>query len=424
MNSARPKSAWSVHPARLVSLTLGFVFGVLGLAFGRADLALLGVPLILTGLWAREPTAEPGVRLEFADDNSHLVIAPSGQTDAIRVRLACDGHRTATVLLSGRCRQVDVGLHSARTGPQPPVRADWDAHGHFLMSYTPPGVATSHPMTVLPQYIPLGLVPESRRLRGLTGPATSNRPGDGFELRDVHPRVPSDSTRRIDWRVTARQTSEDSIWVKGTYATGEAVAILVMDSRDEVGPDLHTWRGSMPLRVDEPTSLDLARHAAASIARRLIESGNRVGLADLATGKRLLTPATGRRHLHRLTYALALSAPVGSPRIRVRPPQVPADAIVYLFSTLLDDESVRLVHALTSAGHQVLVIDTLPEVRPAAEVNMEMAWRITSAERNVRVRRLTAQHVPVIRWAGQSREAARQHFESIRRASMRPGARS
>ncbi|MDR0848949.1 MAG: DUF58 domain-containing protein [Propionibacteriaceae bacterium] len=287
------------------------------------------------------------------------------------------------------------------------------------MTYTPASTVTSDTKVVLPTFIPLGLVPESRRLRGLTGPATSRRSGEGFELRDVHPMLPSDSRRRIDWRVTARQPQEDSMWVKGTYATGEAVAVLIVDSRDEVGPDLHTWRGTVPLRVDEPTSLDLARHAAASIARRLIDSGNRVGLADLATGRRLLTPGTGRHHLNRLLYALALSAPVGSPRTRVRPPQVPADAIVYLFSTLLDDESLRLVRQLRSAGHEVLIVDTLPEIRPVAEFNMELAWRITSAERTARIRLLTSQHIPVIAWAGPARTLASQRFGAIRRASMR-----
>lgn len=409
----RHQPDWSSHPARLVGVCMGVTLACVGLVFGRADVALLGVPLVLGYLWTK-PAEKVSVRI--GDNADEVLIEGDGCT--VRMRLTCDGHREAQVLLGPGASSMPVGLHCVRTGPQPPLRVDWDAHGDFLSWFTPASVCLSGLRVVLPQPVALGPVPESRRLRGLTGPSTSTRAGYGFELRDVHLMRPSDSWRRIDWRVTARQPT-DTLWVRGTYATGEAVAVLVMDSRDEVGPDLMTWGGSVPLRVDEPTSLDLARHAAASIARRLIESGDRVGLADLATSRRLLTPATGRRHLNRLIYALALSAPIGSPRIRVRPPQVPADAIVYLFSTLLDDESLRLVHTLKSSGHDVLVIDTLPEVRPPAAENMELAWRITSAERRARIRQLNDDHVPVISWAGNSREQASGRLAAIRRAQSR-----
>ena len=419
---------WTRHPASWALGCAGLVLCCLGLVFGRTDVALLGVPLVLIAVWP-SPNTPATLTIHSTDDANvdHLMVASPGP---VRLRLSCDGHRTAEILVGGSGDpgrwggmamgrgNLDVELATARTGPQPRLRVDWDAHGPLLTSYTLPPTDLGEAKIVLPHYIPLRLVPESRRLRGLTGPTTSSRPGDGFELRDVHPMSPSDSRRRIDWRVTARQ-ADDALWVKGTYATGEAVAVLVMDSRDEVGPDLHTWHGFQPLRVDEPTSLDLARHAAASIARRLIESGNRVGLADMATTRRLLTPATGRRHLNRLIYALALSAPVGSPRMRVRPPRVPADALIYLFSTLLDDESVRLVHIWKNSGHQVIVVDTLPVVRPVAEVNLELAWRITRAERWARIRQLVGDHVPVLSWAGPGRDEAGEKLETIRRTWMR-----
>ena len=404
------------HPARWVCACVGVILACAGLVFGRADVALLGVPLILMTLWPAGPTT---IDVHLSSQADSLMIG--GQGDVVRLRLACPGHRTTELLVPGHQRQVDIQLHSVRTGPQPGMIVDWDAHGPFLMSSTEAKTLVSEPRVVLPSYIPLQLIPESHRLRGLTGPAPSPRAGDGFEMRDVHLMGPSDSSRRIDWRVTARQPAEQ-IWVKGTYATGETVAVLIVDSRDEVGSDLHTWYASVPLRVDEPTSLDLARNAAASVARRLIEAGNRVGLADLATARRLVTPAAGGRHLNRLTYALALSAPVGKPSTRVRPPQLPAEAIVYLFSTLLDDESVRLAHTCKNLGHQVLVVDTLPQVRPVAELSLEVAWRVMMAERAARIRKLTAEHIPVIRWGGPARAQAGRQFAAVRRAWSKPGA--
>jgi len=402
-------SQW--HPARLVCPCVGLVLCCAGLLFGRVGVTLLGIPLVLFGLW---PAPAPRMRLHLGDDADAVVIDQSEGVAAIRLRLSCAGHRPSEILVPGRPQVVDVGLKSVRTGPQPLLILDYDVHGTLLGCANHAATITSSPRVVLPSYMALGLVPESHQLRGLTGPMASRRAGDGFELRDVHPMGPSDSTRRIDWRVTARQPSGD-IYVKGAYATGEPVSVLIVDSRDEVGSDLHTWSAAVPLRVDEPTSLDLARHAAASVARRLIESGDRVGLVDLATSRRLLAPAASVRHLNRLAYALALSAPAGPPRSRVRAPQVPAGAIVYLFTTLLDDGPLGLVQALRDAGHEVLVIDVLPVVRPAPEVSLELAWGIMSAERDIRIRRLAAQHVPLIPWAGKARETASSRLATVRR---------
>ena len=454
------------HPARWVCACVGVVLACAGLVFGRADVTLLGVPLILMTLWPAGRTAVDARLSSQADcltiDGGDQGVAPGSETpsetpaqtgqtrsqllqngnliskpangfefvplkqavgvDVVRLRLTCPGHQSTQLVVPARRSRIDVQLHSVRTGPQPGMVADWDAHGPFLMSSTDAKTLVSEPRVVLPSFMPLQLVPESQRLRGLTGPAPSNRAGDGFEMRDVHAMGPADSSRRIDWKVTARQPAEQ-IWVKGTYATGEAVAVLIVDSRDEVGSDLHTWYASVPLRVDEPTSLDLARHAAASVARRLIEAGNRVGLADLAAARRLVPPATGRRHLNRLIYALALSAPIGKPSTRVRPPQLPAEAIVYIFSTLLDDESVRLARTCKNLGHQVVVVDTLPQVRPAAEISLEVAWRVMTAERAARIRRLAAEHIPVVAWGGGARALAEQRLAAIRRQWAKPEAR-
>ena len=52
--------------------------------------------------------------------------------------------------------------------------------------------------------------------------------------------------------------------------------MLVIDSRDEVGPRLITWGDATALREDEATSLDVARTAAASLARAYL-GGRRPG---------------------------------------------------------------------------------------------------------------------------------------------------
>nr|BFF16876.1 hypothetical protein GCM10025730_03970 [Promicromonospora thailandica] len=211
--------------------------------------------------------------------------------------------------------------------------------------------------------------------------------------------------------------------MRRTYAQAEASAVLVVDSRDDVGPDIRTWRGYGTLRVDEPTSLDLARHAAASVAQAVVDTGDRVGLEDLARRRRPLPPASGRRHLRRVIHGLALAHPTDrATGHRVRPPQVPADAVVYLFTTLLDDEPLRLVRTWRAAGHPVVVVDTLPDLHPVIGNHLRIAWRITRLEREDRLAALDGEGVPVIRWAGSERHRAATRFETLARTAQRtPG---
>lgn len=175
--------------------------------------------------------------------------------------------------------------------------------------------------------------------------------------------------------------------------------MLVVDSRDDVAPDLSTWSGVGAQRPDEATSLDLARHAAASIAQAVLADGDRVALDDLGRLARPVRPGGGRRHLRRILHGLALARPVGDPSARHRPPQVPAGAAVYLFSTLLDDEAPRLARQWHDTGHVVVVVDVLPPVSVAeVDDHVATAWTVTRHERADRVHDLRERGIVVARW--------------------------
>jgi uncharacterized protein (DUF58 family) len=404
-------------PAISAAAVLGVVLVALGLLAGKPPLVVLGSPLLLSIVWRLR--SEPLAAADASVAADPLAVELTSPEPAVaRLRITAEGHRQANLVLRVPA-SVPFRLATVRTGPQPPVRVDFDVFNTDFSAQTPSGIRLSAPRVVLPSYSSLGPVPESLKLRGLTGPVNSPRPGDGLEFRDVRLMQQGDSWRRIDWRATARYPGNDP-WIRGTFATGETVAVLILDSRDEVGPDLHAWRGWTPLRVDEPSSLDLARHAAASVAGSLLKSGARVGLVDLASGRRLVSPASGSRQLRRITYSLALSSPIGERAPRVRSPQLPNDAIIYLFSTLLDDDSTLLARDLQKTGHQVLVIDTLPQVRVVPEVPLEIAWRILRMERQDRITALQAEHIPVLSWAGDaSRQQAGERLAELRRANRR-----
>ena len=427
MTSGQP---WRPARATALACAAGVVVLAAGVLLGRADVALLGVPLVLAALLADRARPTGSTELSFdavgpAEDPGTIAetlrVAAAPGSETVQLRAYSPGHRPGIVVVPAHAdRALEVRLDSVRTGPNQTFEVYARGYGS-LGGHTEDAWALRAPeRLVLPEASPLGRVPLPSRLRGLTGPRRSRRQGDGTELRDVHAMRPGDPLRRVDWRATARRSPElEELYVRRTFATAEAGAVLVMDSRDDVGPDLHTWRGSEPLRVDEATSLDLARHAAASIATALVNNGDRVGLEDLARRRLPLAPATGRRHLRRILHALALSAPVGEVSERLRPPQLPNDVIVYLFTTLLDDAPLDLVRSWCDQGVPVVVVDTLPAVHPVTERHLRLAWRITTMERADRTRELEALGVPVLRWTGAERARAAERLEGLVRASER-----
>ncbi|WP_233275856.1 hypothetical protein [Isoptericola variabilis] len=70
-------------------------------------------------------------------------------------------------------------------------------------------------------------------------------------------------------------------------------------------------------------------------------------------------------------------------------------------------------------GHGVVVVDTLPDVRPARGEHMRIAWRITRMEREERLAHLAAEGVPVVRWAGPARTSATVQLEALAAAVRR-----
>jgi uncharacterized protein (DUF58 family) len=431
----RGQPVWRTTTTGVAGAGAGVILLALGLLAGRADVALFGVPLVVGAVWSGRPGAptaarpaaptratlesssEPAVAGELA---ATLDVDPPPAAELVQVRVRAPGHRQLELVVPAARRRLPLRLQAVRTGPQATFSTDLRGYGPGGTTAEDPLSSTAPDRLVLPGSMPLGRVPLPRRLRGLTGPHTSRRLGDGDELRDVHPFTAGDRVRRIDWRTTARRSPDlDTLYVRRTYATAEATAVLVLDSRDDVGPDLNTWRGSGAQRVDEATSLDLARHAAASVATALVGTGDRVGVDDLSRRRLPVPPAAGRRHLRRLLYALALSHPVGTPRRRLRPPQLPADAIVYLFTTALDDESLTLVRYWRDTGHGVVVVDTLPDIRPAHTEHLRIAWRITRMEREDRLHHMRAEGVPVIHWSDSQRHRAPARFDALVRAAER-----
>lgn len=428
--SATPRP-WLLSGPQVWTLAAGLVLLALGALAGRPDVAVLAVAPVVGTLWAVwvRPRGEIWADVERTGDGlaARLRLAAPPGTDAVRLRVARPGHGAAEALVDvPLTRDLDLTAASVRTGPQDLFTVEHQGIGGGSGLTGPVGMRPAERVLVLPRARFLPGFPLPARLRGLSGQHRSRRPGEGGDLRDVHPLGAGDSLRRVDWKATARRSTgrrEDELYVRRTLALGEAAVTLVVDSRDDVGPDPATWSGVLPIRPDDATSLDLARIAAATVAQAYLGSGDRVGVEDLGVRRRGLRAGTGRRHLDRVVHQLAVLAPEGDPRRRLRPPRLPAAGLVYLFSTFLDPEPARLALTWRRSGHRVVAVDVLPRLRRGRlDQRGRLALRIVRIEREDRVAEMRRAGVELVRWTGaRSDDAAVELLLLSRVAERHPG---
>jgi uncharacterized protein (DUF58 family) len=433
--SARPTTAdtgsWGLAPTYLACLVAGLVLLGIGVLARRPDLAVLGMPLLLMVAWSwmRPPEAEPSALLVPDRQvpgsgrlSAQVEIDPGKSepsTCLVNFRVGAPGHRPIECLVPASPRTLRVAMRTVRTGRREVFWIEHRAAGPDRLWVVPPEDRESLTITVLPTTHPLALAPLPFRLAGLTGQHGSRRTGDGGDLHDIAPFRPGDRLRRIDWPVTARlntggppvryasdganttrlQPTVTTLYVRRTFATADATVMLVVDSRDEVGPRVATWNDSTALGQREASSLDIARVAASSMARHYLNVGDRVGLEDLGRLRRPVPPAGGQRQLDRLVRRLALAQPAGEPTARKRVPRLPSGALIVVFSTLLDDDPATLAIHWRRNGHRVVVVDVLPPVSTAELGHRLMtAYRIITLERNDRIRQLQANDVELVSW--------------------------
>ncbi|GIG29995.1 DUF58 domain-containing protein [Cellulomonas marina] len=434
--------AWGSTTWARTSSALGVGAALVAVLAGRPDLAVLAVlavPPLAHGAWGllvRRPSLPPGAQVTAGHEGTagaevpaRLALAVPAGTDAVHVRLRGPGERH--LLLDAARTEVPVRARTARTGLHPLLAADALALGTEGAVASGPVAGQPLPVLVLPAVALLPAAPLPWRLRGATGPHDDRRPGHGTDPLDVARWQPGERLRRVDWRTTVRRSAATGgvvheLHVRRSLATAEASVVLVLDSRDEVGPDPATWSGVLPVPDDVRTSLDVARAAGAALARRYLEQGDRVALEDLGRHGRPVPAGGGRRHLQRLVRRLAAAAPQDRPAPRRRAPHVPAGALVVVLSTFLDDEAARLAHGWRRAGHRVVAVDVLPVPR-ARSTAVRTALRLVLLEREDRLAALVRTGVELVAWSvdGPAADAAgarAARLAALTRLRPRPGA--
>jgi uncharacterized protein (DUF58 family) len=415
-------------PAPMGGIGAGLLLLGAALAFGRVELAVTGVVLLvavaaaLPGGAAREAvlTTARG-DAQAAPDGSvripvTLTVAAAG-AETIIVTTTQLQHRVRRIAVAGPVARIPLRIRSPHTGDQELLAAEATGIGPDGAWIAAAPDRTRLTARLQPRAVALSYLPLSRDPAGLTGAHDAARPGDGGEFRDIHPFAPGDRLQRIDWKATARLARRPGdLFVRRAFATSDLDVALILDDRDDVTGRVGDWaRGDRVLGL--PGSMDIAREVAWSLACGYLDVGDQVAFQLLSRPSTAVPRGSGARHRERLRAAIAGASP--QPRLaRTRTPLVARGALIILLSTFLDDETLRLAGVWRAAGHRVLAVDTLPHLRTERLRREEIAAsRMVLGLRADRLRDLAAMGADVLVWdrdAG-SRAAALRGISRPRR---------
>lgn len=417
MTSSSHSLRWAPTAALGGAAVSGIVIMLAGVLWSRADVAALGLPLVVWAAyrWSTRPTHPATIShavdfealsSEAEELSGRLTFETGGAAASLHVRAYVgETKRRLALLKASDGAEVRIRMPLEHSGPTEAIRFRYRAcsdDGAFMTEASP---ESREEHTIRPRIgtLPHLLLP--RHLTGLTGAHESTRPGEGGEFRDIHPYAPGDRLRRIDWRATARLArAPGDIFVRRTHAASDATVMIVMDTSDDVGESVVEWASGRRDGVGV-TSMDLARECATAIATSYTRAGDNVGLHDLTAGARPVRRGSGGKHAERLYAAIAATRASGASSYRRRAPVLPPGALVFVLSTFLDDDAADLAGIWAATGHPVIAIDVLPHGDLSGLSPEQMtAHRMLMLERDDRLTVTAASGVRIVRWHDDSGE--------------------
>lgn len=295
---------WVPNPPITAAIAAAVFLAGLALVTARVEFALVAAPLLVIAALGHDPArGRAGViRTRTAvrpEDNGRGVMvdvelrAPQVAEAVAVVATLADGSTRRVLVTPSTAAALRGPVTVLHSGPQAVVRLDLALIAQGGTAVTLPEEGPTLRAVVPPPRLRIEQLPMPHRLVGTTGTHESSSRGDGGEFRDLALFAPGDRLRRIDWRRTARRAQQPGeLYVRRTSSTADAVVVIVLDDRDDVGPDVTRWSGTAgPGR--SATSLDLAREAATTLASAYIGAGDRVGFRDLAGAVTGIEPRGG-----------------------------------------------------------------------------------------------------------------------------------
>ncbi|MBS1906537.1 MAG: DUF58 domain-containing protein [Actinobacteria bacterium] len=404
-STLRTPLQWQRTPVLAAALTGAVLLAGAGLVFGRPDVIAAGLPLALAGVWAlfrppQAPTVEIALALDEAADAEQVPGRIDVATGAEWIQLAVDqgGERTGGIeTTAGEAARTRTRiLHS---GPSEALAAAARAVQHDGAWASTPTARVAAIWNASPRARRIAELPLAPRLIGLHGGHDGRRAGAGGDFRDIHPFAPGDELRRVDWRATARLARRPGeLLVRRTNALSDSAVVITLDTADDLGAVVATW-GSGATAHSGPTSMDLGREAALSVATSAVAAGDRVAFHALSPGGRSVRSGSGARHLERVRGVIAGTGVDGDGTRYRRTPAVPPGSIVFVLSTFFDGAAADLALRWSAGGQAVVAIDVLPRPQTARLTpSQNLAMRTLLLERAGVLEDLRGAGVEVVSW--------------------------
>lgn len=239
-----------------------------------------------------------------------------------------------------------------------------------------------------------GAARESAPLRGavtgLPGQLETETGGAGLTFQTIREYQAGDPLSRIDWNHRARTGELATVDFRQQRA---ASVLLLIDARKSA------YVGPTP---DAPHAVDRSVAGASRLFERLLNDGNKVGIAAMGDPDCWLAPGTGTEHRERgrrLFGTAAALSPVAPESVRV-----PAEWVsplrqrlspgtqLLVFSPLVEAHTVRLLRRLDARGFPVTLIS------PDPTGTATPAQKLAGLRRAMRLTDLREAGIPAIDW--------------------------
>ena len=416
-------------PLVLSVVTIGAWGLVLGVLSGRAELAVVVLPLLLGLIRARGARAAVGWSLGRTLSSTRLF---EGERVAVTVTITArepvpllelfEPLPAGLELVSGRNRGLFTlardqrlewryEVECVRRGLPSfgPVHARlWDRSGLTAGETTVP---LPGDLRVYPRPQRLRRLPSPRRMQAFVGNYVAPRVGEGLEPGDIRAFAAGDRVRHVNWRASLRFRQ---LFVTRYHQERNADVILMLDTLATAG-------------TPPATTLDASIRAAAALATGYLARKDRVGLIEYCGPFRWVRPSSGRAHHERILEALLRADVMFSyvtqevalvPR-RILPPQ----ALVIAISALLDPRFDKALVDLVARGFDLVVLSPSPiplvrrATRPSAQT--DLACGLWAVERRTRADALQRLGITIVDWdSDQPLEAALSGLARARRRAL------
>ncbi|MFQ5873118.1 MAG: DUF58 domain-containing protein [Dehalococcoidia bacterium] len=184
------------------------------------------------------------------------------------------------------------------------------------------------------------------RARPWLGQIPSRAPGLGTDYWSIRDYVSGDALRRINWKATARL---NRLFTNEFEGERSADFVIVLDAREEAA------RGPY-----HQNAVGMGIRAATTLASKLLEARNRVGLIVLRSVLDWVYPAFGRRQFFRISEALVTVRPGGSWTLQHLPWILsrffPPGCELIIISPAVDAAAREAIVELKAQGFEVTVI--------------------------------------------------------------------